>query len=126
MIEGWKCPECGQVFAPFVKKCDTCKGSGVTITPIGTVIDNNPPIQMPPCQHIWGAMQTNGIFCTICGAQRRTPPTTITTCSVNTPGQHQWLGSSHGNYCADCNILQSTGQYFDALTCQRGTNNGNY
>lgn len=21
---GWQCPKCGQVYAPFVSKCDTC------------------------------------------------------------------------------------------------------
>ena len=106
MIEGGKCPGCGQIFAPFVKKCDTCVG-----TKINQFIN---PIPMPKCEHTWGAPRTHGTFCTLCGVQQIPPPPATTTCrAVYQEGQHDWLGSSHGDYCVDCNILKNTGQHID-------------
>ena len=29
---GWKCPECGKVYAPFVTECTQCGGEGYKIT----------------------------------------------------------------------------------------------
>ncbi len=99
MIEGWKCPGCGACFAPFVKKCDTCIGN--------TVNNYTQPIPLPPCQHIWGALQTNGTFCTLCGVQQIPPPPSTTTCrAVFKEGQHDWLGSSDGDYCIDCGVTE--------------------
>ncbi len=98
--EGWKCPGCGVCFAPFVLKCDTCGGD--QINPPGWVrLDD-----VVECVHIWGAPQINGTFCTICGMQQIPPPPPMTTCSSEN-GRHEWMGSSHGDYCADCNTLKS-------------------
>lgn len=30
MKDGWKCPECGQVYAPWVDKCEYCKNKYLT------------------------------------------------------------------------------------------------
>jgi uncharacterized OB-fold protein len=71
--EGWKCPECKQVFAPFVMKCDTC-GDKIKIT-INPVTDNR-----KYCVHTWSVPRTNGTFCTMCGMQKPEAPPTGTTC----------------------------------------------
>ena len=31
-MEGWECRKCGQVWAPFVRKCEDCKPKTVTTT----------------------------------------------------------------------------------------------
>jgi hypothetical protein len=102
MIEGWECPKCGQVFAPFVKKCDTCIGNTTKIT-------INPPIQIPECQHIWGGMATSGVYCTLCGTQQMSPLPSSTVCSVEDPETgnlrmhaHDWIADTKGGHCAVC------------------------
>jgi len=31
--EGWVCPKCGRVYAPWVEKCQYCGGNTITYTP---------------------------------------------------------------------------------------------
>ncbi len=31
--EGWICPKCGRVYAPWIDKCQYCGGSTITYTP---------------------------------------------------------------------------------------------
>ena len=85
MLEGWKCLECGTVYAPFVKECrcsvkiesnvqlpvcfhtyinETCTKCGMAMTRI-TFDSPEPTI----CQHIYGDNRTAGRFCTLCGTQ---------------------------------------------------------
>ena len=51
---GWKCPECGRCYAPWVRTCDTCGG-------------RMPTIPVSECQHVWGIMTTLGQACIECG-----------------------------------------------------------
>ena len=87
-LEGWKCLECGVVYAPFVKecrcsvkiqdnvdlaqcfhlytegKCTKCGMvmAGITFTP--TVVDTE-------CVHVYpdSSLTTAGRFCSLCGSQ---------------------------------------------------------
>ena len=36
MNEGWKCPQCGRVFAPWVQECPYCSGQYVGSDPSRT------------------------------------------------------------------------------------------
>ena len=75
MIEGWKCPGCGACFAPFVKKCDTCIGTSITINPI------NPVIQMPtkPYWYVCPSCEVpyHREHANTCGTQQVPPTTTF-------------------------------------------------
>lgn len=60
MKEGWVCPRCGKVNAPFIPSCD-CKDS----------ISNS---NFNQCNHIWALdrVSTSGshFICTKCGKER--------------------------------------------------------
>ncbi len=74
MNEGWKCPECGTCYAPWVPKCDMCKGNTLQWIPS--------PIVIQECEHIWGEPGTSafGVTCEKCGQLQNGPqPFTITT-----------------------------------------------
>jgi hypothetical protein len=38
MNNGWICPECGRVYAPFIPECQHCNGEVKSIINNGTVI----------------------------------------------------------------------------------------
>jgi hypothetical protein len=64
--EGWRCPSCGAVYAPWMAKCSTCpikvvrSGHTITITP------QYPPD--PECDHDWLAWADGPATCGKCGA----------------------------------------------------------
>ena len=88
--EGWKCLECGVVYAPFVRECrcsvnmvgndqvcfheyadkgTTCTKCGLTM--IGLSFDVE-PYNATPCQHVYpeSGIGTAGTLCTKCGMQK--------------------------------------------------------
>jgi hypothetical protein len=62
--EGWCCPSCGSVYAPWMAKCSTCpirvgrSGQRVTIT-------QDPD---PECDHRWLPKSSGPTICVKCGA----------------------------------------------------------
>ena len=88
-LEGWKCMECGVVYAPFIKEC-RCSvkinfnyacihdwpGPGVKCSKCGLInlsgsfIIDTPQQEVLPCQHEWceSGQSTLGPQCKICGA----------------------------------------------------------
>ena len=87
MIEGWKCGECGVVYAPFVTECrcsvkfqgnnDACihdwAGPGYTCKKCGFINIGGLDFDTPPstiCQHTWSELgqSTGGRHCLNCGA----------------------------------------------------------
>ena len=87
-LEGWKCLECGTVYAPFVKECrcsvkitsnvqlpvcfhtyinEKCTKCGMIMTRI-TFDSPEPPV---PCPHVYPENMTTtaGRICSLCGVQ---------------------------------------------------------
>ena len=63
MNEGWKCPLCGNVYAPFVQKCPEAHGATASID------------KQWDCPHEW-TTDTAGTRCWKCGirvSQTRAP-----------------------------------------------------
>lgn len=48
MIEGWLCPRCGHVWAPFVRECTCAPLNRSARTSLGLLFDGH-PIVMPMC-----------------------------------------------------------------------------
>jgi hypothetical protein len=71
MSEGWICPKCGSVYAPFVSGCWKCNHQS-----FGMAGTNYPA----DCNHEWvGFGTTGGPHCAKCGHRMPTPqPDTIT------------------------------------------------
>ena len=93
-LEGWKCLECGVIYAPFVKECrcsvkiqdnmdqcfhnwpDTsapCTKCGLKMTGgiTFTVPPNVPVVDISGCVHVYpdSSLTTAGRFCSLCGVQ---------------------------------------------------------
>ena len=94
-LEGWKCLECGVVYAPFVTECRCsakmstndvhlvcihewpepyapCTKCGVRMEGISfTVPPNVPVVDISGCVHIYpdSSLTTAGRFCSLCGSQ---------------------------------------------------------
>ncbi|KKL25594.1 hypothetical protein LCGC14_2403740 [marine sediment metagenome] len=89
MLEGWKCLECGVVYAPFIKECrcsakvitneeqvacfHNWTGPGTKCTKCGLIMIGGITFDSPPptiCQHIWSesGASTGGRYCLNCGA----------------------------------------------------------
>jgi DNA-directed RNA polymerase subunit RPC12/RpoP len=70
--EGWRCPSCGSVYAPWVAKCSTCPirvgrgGHRVTIR-------QDPD---PECDHRWLPKSSGPTVCVKCGATLPDTPKT--------------------------------------------------
>ena len=91
MTEGWKCGECGVIYAPFIKEC-RC-----SVKIIGNIIGND------ACFHDWAGP---GHKCTKCGLIHLggitfdSPSATIC--------QHTWSEegqSTGGQYCTNCGMV---------------------
>jgi hypothetical protein len=55
MNDGWKCPECGRVYAPSVLQCEECSNTVPRAWPIGDSLPFR-PMQSgdpPPLQQTW-------------------------------------------------------------------------
>ena len=97
-LEGWKCLECGVVYAPFVKECrcsvkmvkiqgnmdadhacfhnwpdsvSPCTKCGIMMTSPVTFDFQPYVVQTPPCQHLYddSSLTTAARLCTKCGMQ---------------------------------------------------------
>lgn len=53
--QGWECPKCGRVYAPWMPSCSACPG--VVITAPSVTIE---------CEHLW-VSDTFGTRCEKCG-----------------------------------------------------------
>lgn len=86
MVEGWKCGECGVVYAPFINECRcSVKYQGN---------------DQAECFHNWPEPYHP---CTKCGYV--TPMPTFTTVQDQTVCQHTWSESGQstaGRYCLNC------------------------
>ena len=60
--QGWECPKCGTVYAPWQPKCQTCVAGAVTTA-----------VTFPPCDHQW-VSDTFGTRCMKCGQQSQYAP----------------------------------------------------
>lgn len=56
--QGWECPKCGRVYAPFMTQCTACP------QPIETAAATT--FVLRGCQHEW-ATDTGGTRCLKCG-----------------------------------------------------------
>lgn len=59
-MQGWICPKCGHVYAPFVAECIHCPASLLSTTETTAV---------SPCLHWNTAQRTDGTYCLTCGAR---------------------------------------------------------
>jgi predicted ATP-dependent serine protease len=59
--EGWRCPACGSVYAPWMAKCSTC--------PAPDKVISRYPIN-PECDHRWDIATNGSDFCRRCGGTR--------------------------------------------------------
>jgi hypothetical protein len=70
--EGWRCPSCGSVYAPWVAKCSTCprRGGVFDVQPfdVQPMISFRPTPIDPECDHEWVAFGIGPAVCTKCGA----------------------------------------------------------
>lgn len=57
--QGWRCPSCGSVYAPWMAKCSTC--------PRGGKITFRYPTD-PECDHRWLPRTAGPTTCVRCGA----------------------------------------------------------
>lgn len=67
MNEGWRCPQCGGVYAPWVFRCTKCPS--VEGGAAGAFI-------VDPCDHQW-VTDTAGTRCIKCGARIQIGPATL-------------------------------------------------
>jgi hypothetical protein len=64
--EGWRCPTCGSIYAPWMAKCSTCPvGSSVAASTITITQDPD-----PTCNHRWILMTNGSTSCGRCGGTR--------------------------------------------------------
>lgn len=106
-INGWKCGECGVVYAPFIKECRCavklndqaecfhnwperhapCTKCGYVIPmPSFTFTPTVEKVDLSVCQHTWSEIYTNGRHCLNCGETEPlfgTPTTASTKVTVS-------------------------------------------
>lgn len=110
-LEGWKCGECGVVYAPFVTECrcaakiqdnteETCfhywPNTSTPCTKCGVMMSgitfdmNIPTVDISGCVHVYpdSSLTTAGRFCSKCGAQEVLweRPSTISAIGGSTDG----------------------------------------
>jgi hypothetical protein len=72
--EGWRCPTCGSVYAPWMAKCSTCprRGGVFYAQPfdVQSMISFRPTPIDPECDHEWDIATNGSDFCRRCGGTR--------------------------------------------------------
>ena len=121
-LEGWKCLECGVVYAPFVTECRCSVKIQDNVEQAGTVCFHNwpssstpctkcgmvmteitfmPTVDISGCTHVYpdSSLTTAGRFCSLCGAQEvlwEKPGNTCSICGDTSGVSHTAFGTICG------------------------------